>query len=74
MTTNTENMEKMNALIERLDAAFKATYMHDTIKATPLMLARDAAIKARAAARAGDNDLCGRFLETARAYMQEARA
>lgn len=74
MTTNQQNIENMTALIEALDAKFKATMQADTIKASHYMLARDAVIKAREAARHNDTDLCGRFLETARSYIQGARA
>lgn len=74
MTTNTENIEKITALIEALEGAIKAADKTNTHRAFYLHLARDEAVRAREAARHDETDLCGCCLETARAYIQEARA
>lgn len=74
MTTNTENVEKITALIEALEGAIKAAGNTNARRAFYLHLARDAVLGAREAARHDETDLCGRKLETARAYIQEARA
>lgn len=72
MTTNTENIENTQRVIEYLDAVIQITQVWS--KKADLLAARDHCIEAQRALREDDNDTAGRHLERASKLIMEARA